>query len=85
MKTKFTRYRVWAPWEMEDEGGWCYGRSAQEAADEAFLEVIDISEPPPHIDLHCRADGSITVETVRVYPAAQRPFVPAFQQAELSL
>lgn len=81
---KFARYRVWPSNGFEElNGRWCFGRTAQEAGEEAFLDFISFDNPPKVIELHCRRDGG-AIETVRVEPAFTSPFLatepqPAFQ------
>lgn len=84
MKTSFARFRIWPLGSDEWDGVWAFGRNAQEAAEEAFLDFVDLCEPPARIVLNCRNHndgGSVTVSTVEI--SGQKPFLtsPANQPA----
>lgn len=80
---KFSMFRVWPSTSIEDGAVVAYGRTAQEAADEAFLDFVALDDPPASIELCCRRDHGSTVERVVVEPAFRRPFLPAYEQPEL--
>ncbi len=87
--TQFLRYRVWAAQGSEQAGIWCYSRTPQEAADESFLDFVDMCDPPSKVELACREEhkpgriGQIAYCTV--YPSFRPPFVVADRQPELGL
>lgn len=62
---------------------YAYGRSAREAAEEAFLDFVRLDDPPARIELHCRHEFGER-ETVIVEPAFSRPFIVIEPQPELS-
>lgn len=85
MKTKFAAFRVWPASKDESVAVTAYGRTAREAAEEAFLDFITLWAPPEVINMNCRRELSSAIEVVAVEPARHRPLAPAFQQPELAL
>lgn len=82
LDASFHRYAVWPQSASPHDRVFCYGRTAIEAAEEAFLDFVALDDPPETITLNCKRDDH-PCEVVTVSPAGQVPFAPIDTSPEL--